>query len=354
MINVGMIGCGRIADLHYRGYVDNPDARLVAVCDASPEVAARRQREWGAQKRYTDYRDLLADKDIDAVEVLTPQTIHEPIVIDAARAGKHIACQKPMTVSIEAADRMIAATAQAGITYKVTDNYLFYPPIALAKRMIEDGLIGEPITMRMKFVGGLSCGAWEIPIETWAWRIEEIQKGRGIQTFDHGHHMWATSWRLMGDFERVVSWIDWTMDFIDCPAVAMWKHKGKRYGICDYTQATELAIPSKYYSCDEWFEVTGSRGIILVRRCTGNVLDGPAVSTFTNDGWRHHDVESDWASGFRLATRNFIAAIKGEEEPLLTGKQARDILCFAFALRKASDLRREVSMDEIDELMKTP
>jgi predicted dehydrogenase len=353
MINVGFIGCGRIADLHYLGYVDNPEARLVAVCDSNAELVERRQRERGVPKSYTNYCDLLADADIDAVEVITPQTIHEPIVIDAARARKHIACQKPMTVSLDAAERMIAETAKAGVTFKVTDNYLFYPPLTLAKRMIEDGVIGEPITMRMKFIGGLWSGGWQVPTDTWAWRIEEIQNGRGIQTFDHGHHMWATAWRLMGEFERVVSWIDWTVDFIDCPAVIMWKHKGKRYGVCDYAQATDLAIPSKYYSCDEWFEVTGSRGMILVRRCTGNVLDGPAVSTFTNDGWQHHEVESDWASGFQHATRNFIAAIKGEEEPLMTGEQALHILRFAFALRKSSDLRREVSLDEIDTLMES-
>lgn len=348
MIRVGIIGCGRIADLHYAGYVNNPDAAVVAVCDADADTAEARKQAWNVPQAYTDYRELLANADIDAVEILTPQTIHEPIVIDAARAKKHVAVQKPMTISLPAADRMIDAAREAGIVFKVTDNYLFYPPIVLAKRMIEEGVIGEPCMLRMKFVGGKWAGGWEVPQETWAWRLEEIANGRGIQTFDHGHHMWATAWYLMGEIERVTAWVDWSYKFIDCPSVIMWKYKQpQRYGVCDYSQAIDLAIPSKYYSCDEWFEITGSAGIILIRRCTGNLQDGPAVSVCTSEGWQHHDVESDWASGFRYALRNFIAAIHGNEPPLLTGEQAKNILKFGLALRKSSDERREIALDEM-------
>lgn len=348
MINVGMIGLGRIADLHQAAYARLDGVRLAAVCDVNETLLRERQQAWGVEKAYADYHDLLADPDIDAVEIITPQTVHEPFVVDAARAGKHIAVQKPMTVTLAGADRMIDATRQAGIVYKVTDNYLTYPPIALAKQLIEEGVIGDPISIRLKFVGGKWAGGWEVPPETWAWRREEVARGRGIQTFDHGHHMWATAWLLMGDFERVACWIDWTEEFIDCPAVLMWKHtQPKRYGVCDYTQAIDLPIPTRYYSCDEWFEVTGSRGILLVRRCTGNIQDGPAVSVFTADGWSHHDVPSDWAEGFCGALRNFVNAIQGTEQPLLTGEQAREILRFAFALRRSSDERREILLSEI-------
>lgn len=348
MLRVGLIGLGRIADLHFEAYAGQPDARVCAICDANPEIVEARRAAWRVEKVYARHEELLADPDIDAVEILTPQTIHEPIVLDAARAGKSIAVQKPMTISLDSAARMLAAVRAAGVFFKVTDNYLFYPPIALAKTLIEDGVIGEPITMRMKFVGGHWEGGWQVPMETWAWRLNEVAQGRGIQTFDHGHHMWATAWYLMGDFEKVVSWIDTTADFIDCPAVIMWKHRApKRYGICDYAQAVEMPIATKYYSCDEWFEVQGSRGIILIRRCTGNLLDGPALSVYADGAWTHHDVESDWAAGFHGAARNFVRGVQGEEAPLLTGEQAQEILRFAFALRKASDERREVLVDEM-------
>lgn len=348
VIRVGFAGCGRIADLHRAAYENHPDAVLAAVCDTNAELAHARQAAWGCPKAYTRFEDLIADPDIDAVEIITPQGLHESMVIAAAEAGKHIAVQKPMTITLAAADRMLDAVRAAGVVFKVTDNYLTYPPIALAKRLIEDGVIGDPIMLHMKFLGGVWQGGWEVPESTWAWRKQEVEAGRGIQTFDHGHHMWTTAWFLMGDFERVTSWIDQTSEFIDCPAVIMWKHTAtRRYGVCDYTQALELNIPTKYYACDEWFEITGNRGMILIRRCTGNVQDGPAVRVFTNEGWREYDVESDWGSSFAGAARNFSDAILGKAAPLLSGEQARAILRFAFALRRASDERREITMAEM-------
>ncbi len=355
MIRVGLIGCGRIASLHAPGYAGHPEARLAALCDSDADRAKACARDWGAEKAYADYRALLDDPDIDAVEIVTPQTIHEPMVVDALDAGKHVAVQKPMTTSMDSARRMLDAAAKSDRVFKVTDNYLFYPPIVKARELLDARAIGEPMTLRMKFIGGRWAGGWTVPQETWGWRVAEVQAGRGIQTFDHGHHMWAAAWHLMGGFERVSAWIDAMDDVpdcpavIDCPAVMMWKHRGpKRYGSCEYNQAPELAVPSKYYSCDEWFEVTGRAGILQVRRCTGNITGGAPVRLFTSDGWRDIETPDDWAEGFKGAARNFIDTILGRATPLLTGEQALHILAFAFALRRASDERREVALSEVE------
>jgi predicted dehydrogenase/putative sterol carrier protein len=348
-INVGIVGCGRISDLHVPGYQNHPDATLYAVCDTRTEVAHRKKEEWRATRVFTDYREMLQDPQLDAVEILTPQPLHEPMVLAAARAGKHIALQKPMTIDLASADRMLQAVQASGIVFKVTDNYLFYPPLVLARKMIADGTIGTPSNLRIKLISG-SSGGWEVPPSAWQWRMAEKEAGRGMQTFDHGHHLWAVAWYLMGPVERVVGWIDSADGIIDSPATIMWKHrKGMQYGMCEYAHASEMSIPSRYYANDEWFEITGSRGIIVVHRCTGNVVEGPAVSLFTGDRWQHYgDIPSDWSEGFKNATANFIAAVKGEESPLLSGSQGRDILKFALAIAKSSRVRREVFLDEMD------
>ncbi|MCP3951296.1 MAG: Gfo/Idh/MocA family oxidoreductase, partial [Desulfobacterales bacterium] len=67
-LNIGIIGCGRISDLHYPGYAGNPAARIYAVCDTQKEVALARQKEWDAVRTYTDYREMLQDRELDAVE----------------------------------------------------------------------------------------------------------------------------------------------------------------------------------------------------------------------------------------------------------------------------------------------
>jgi len=348
-LNVGVIGCGRISDLHYPGYADNPDARLYAVCDTRTEVAQARQKEWQAERAYTDYREMLQDDHLDAVEILTPQTLHEPMVMDAARAGKHIALQKPMTINLASADRMLAAVEQAGVLFKVTDNYLFYPPIMAAKKMIDAGEIGTPTNLRMKLISGGS-GGWDVPPEAWAWRLAEKEAGRGMQTFDHGHHLWATAWFLMGRIERVTAWIDSIDGIIDSPAVIMWKYEdGIKYGQCEYAHAAEMTIPSDYYANDEWIEITGSCGIILINRCTGSLKEGPALSVYKDNKWRHDpDIEADWGQGFVGATHNFIAAVRGEAPPLLTGLEGREILKISLAIARSAQLRREVYVDEMD------
>ena len=171
-----------------------------------------------------------------------------------------------------------------------------------------------------------------------------------MQTFDHGHNLWASAWHLLGPVERVVSWIDSVDGIIDSPAVIMWKYRDRVcYGMCEYAHADEMQIPSKYYANDEWFEITGSRGIIVIHRCTGNIMEGPAVSLFNGKKWQHYtDIVSDWAEGFKLATFNFINAIKGDAAPLLSGEQGREILKFALAIGKSANVRREIYLDEMD------
>ena len=82
-VGIGMLGCGRIADLQCLGYLEHPRARIVAVCDRDEDLARRRLEEWGADKSYTDLDRMLSDPEVDAVEILTPHHLHE------ARAGPH-------------------------------------------------------------------------------------------------------------------------------------------------------------------------------------------------------------------------------------------------------------------------
>jgi len=132
-VRLGVIGGGRIADLNILGYLDHPACEVVSVCDIDENIARTRMREWGADRYCTDYKELLADPDVDAVEILSPHRLHHPMVIDAARAGKHISVQKPFCVSLSEADEMIAAAKEAGVKLKLFENFVFYPPYRKAK-----------------------------------------------------------------------------------------------------------------------------------------------------------------------------------------------------------------------------
>ena len=333
--------------MHSLGYRNESRARIYAVCDTNEELLCQKQREWGASKIYTDYRCLLQDDSIDAVEILTPQPLHAQMVIDALRAGKHVQLQKPMAVDLDEADRICAVAASSKTVFKVADNYTNYPPFVYAKSLIESGKVGKPTGMRISFVMGGS-GGWEVPASAWNWRLKEMHAGRGFNTFDHGHHLYTTAWFFMGKVEKVAAWIDSIDGVVDSPATVMWKHSGKpSYGVLDFQTAPGMHIPSDYYANDESVQITCEKGIIFIHRCTGNICRGPAVSFF--DGYHMHDLEeidSDWSLGFVGNTRNFINSILGLDTPCLSADQARDVLKFALAVRRASNQRREVYLEE--------
>ncbi len=114
-IRVAIVGCGRISDLHQIGYRGREDAKIVAVCDTNKGHARDKAQAWGVEKVYTDYAQVLNDKDVDVVELLTPHHLHCSMTVQAAEAGKHVSVQKPMALTAAEADKMIAAAHKAGV-----------------------------------------------------------------------------------------------------------------------------------------------------------------------------------------------------------------------------------------------
>ncbi|HWP68835.1 MAG TPA: Gfo/Idh/MocA family oxidoreductase [Rectinemataceae bacterium] len=343
-IGIGIIGCGRIADMAYEGYRNIPGVRIAAVCDSDETIALRRRNEWGAAKHYMDYRKLLEDPAVDAVEILTPHTTHVDITLDAISAGKHVALQKPMAVSRADAERLVSAAASAKTVCKVTENYIFYPPIRFVSRIISEGYIGTPSSISIKLIAA-GKGGWPIPPSAWAWRLGEFAEGRGMQTFDHGHHLLSTARFLLGPIEKVSAWIGTTASVIDSPAAIMWKYRDREtFGLCEYVYNQEMEIPSRYYANDEWIQVSGSAGLVMVNRCTGELVDGPSVSLYSRNGWRHFQIPSDWKLGFIGSAWNFVRAIRGEEEPALTFPMAMEILSVDLAIACSAATGREVRL----------
>ena len=128
-VRIGIIGAGNIARLHARGYASAPNAELRAVCDANGERARERAAQWGAAKSYTDYRDLLDDPEVDAVDVITPHHLHARMGADALAAGKHVSMQKPMAVTVAECDELIAAADRAAGIFRTFENFQYYPPL---------------------------------------------------------------------------------------------------------------------------------------------------------------------------------------------------------------------------------
>lgn len=125
---VVLVGGGRIADMHGRAHLELDRNSLYGLCDVDPGVCARRRAEWGLERTWTDFSAVLADPRVDAVEILTPHHLHLSMVTAAARAGKHVSVQKPMGLDLTECDAMIAACREAGVLFKVFEN--FVPPLS--------------------------------------------------------------------------------------------------------------------------------------------------------------------------------------------------------------------------------
>src|SRR2546429_2017666 len=129
-VRLAIVGCGNISQLNALGYLEHPRCDVVALCDTMPERATRRAREWGITPRiYSDFKQVLDDPAVDAVELLTPTWMHADQIVAALAAGKHVSAQKPLAISVPEADRIAAALGPARAHLPAARKLPSQPPL---------------------------------------------------------------------------------------------------------------------------------------------------------------------------------------------------------------------------------
>jgi predicted dehydrogenase len=182
MIKVGLIGGGGIADAHIRGYQAFAETIAVtAVADVVYQTASRRAAELGAVG-YTDFRQMILDADLDAVDICLPHYLHAEAIIAAAAAGRHILCEKPLCLTVEEADRVRLAIDAAGVTLMCAHNQLFLPAVAKAKQLLDEGVLGTVYEVRTtdSFYN-------DFDPQNMGWRATAATSGGG-ELIDTGYH----------------------------------------------------------------------------------------------------------------------------------------------------------------------
>lgn len=138
-MDVGLIGCGRVAELHMCAYKHIPEANVVAVSDINIEKAKAFAQRFGVQKSFKDYTELLEMKNLDLVSICTPTSTHAEIACEAAKLGKNIFLEKPMARSTAECDRIIHEVSRHGVKLSIDHNQLFLPPVMQAKAIVDSG-----------------------------------------------------------------------------------------------------------------------------------------------------------------------------------------------------------------------
>jgi len=234
--------------------------------------------------------------------------------------------------------------------FRVTENFLYYPPILKAKELLDAGVIGEPSLVRIHTTRAqkITGQAIELDPDALVWR-RDPGKNPGGALYDDGVHKYATAMYWIGEIGDISALVGHGPDFLqETPSVATWRFAGRDcLGLIDYTYAPEMTIRSRYYRADEFFEIHGSRGILWVTRCTGEMLDMPPVVLIRGTETTSYQVPTDWRTGFDGAARDFVDGLLEGRQPAQDVATARKVLQVPLAIYEASRLRRPVAPDSM-------
>lgn len=141
-LRAAIIGLG-VGKAHAKGYLNSPDAQLVALCDANADRLKQSAADWNVSQQYTDYATMLAEVKPDIVSVCLPNALHAKATVAALEAGSHVICEKPMAVSADEARWMVSTAEQAGRHLMVSYNYRYRPDSQWMYRVMQNGRLGN-------------------------------------------------------------------------------------------------------------------------------------------------------------------------------------------------------------------
>jgi predicted dehydrogenase len=186
-LNIGMVGCGFMGRTHSNAFGKvnnffdlNYKPVLKAVCGRNPENARAFAAKWGYDSVETDWRKLIQWKDIDLIDIASPNNTHAEIAIAAARAGKMVMCEKPLSMDGREGERMARAVEKAKVPNMVWYNYRRVPAVTLAKQLIDEGRLGRIFHYRAKFLQDWTISPDLPQGGTGLWRLDVKAAGSGV------------------------------------------------------------------------------------------------------------------------------------------------------------------------------
>ena len=339
-VRVGLIGTGFIGDIHAAALKMVPDAEVVAVASPTPGKAAAFARARGIAKAFEDYRDLLALGEVDLVTVGVPNHLHAQVAIDAAAAGKHVACEKPLCRTLEEADRMIAACRRAGVLLMYAEELCFAPKYVRARQLAAEGALGDVFLVKQseEHFG---------PHMPWFW---DVEKSGGGVLLDMGCHSIEYARWVLGK-PRVRSVMAHLGTYVHGD-----KTRGEDHSFCvvEY-EGGKAALAenswAKQGGVDDRCEIYGSGGFTRADLLRGSSLltysepgYGYAVEKAgTTRGYSFTMFEELWNYGFPQEMAHFVRCVQGQETPVETGEDGREVLKIICAAYESAGTGRRIA-----------
>jgi myo-inositol 2-dehydrogenase/D-chiro-inositol 1-dehydrogenase/scyllo-inositol 2-dehydrogenase (NAD+) len=308
-IRLALIGAGRAGMIHARNFASRvPYAEMAAVCDVVEESARKAAAELGINW-YTDWHDILADRTIDAVIVAAPTEFHHDIVVEAARAKKHILCEKPMAMNREECIRMNEAVLAVGVNLQIGFMRRFDANFRRAKELIETGSIGQVVTVKSLTHGPSTPHEWMYDIEKSNGPLAEVNS-HDIDTLRWFTGSEAESlYAIAGNFRCDEAKTKYP-DFYDTVLVNV-RMKNGMLGNIDGAQGVQ-------YGYDARVDIVGTEGHIEI-----GGLSGSTTLLYTKDKQFSGDTVKSWSDLFFEAYINedisFVRSIMEGKPPEVSG-----------------------------------
>jgi predicted dehydrogenase len=205
MIELAIIGTGGMAKHHAQQFQNIKGVRLAAACDIDAKRVADFAATHGIPRTYTDYRDLLRDKSIDAVANVTSDAFHAPISIAALKAGKHVLCEKPLAVTYPEAKKMVEVARKSGKIHMVQFSYRSSAAWLKAQELVQSGKLGMVVHFEAAYLQSwlvsTAWGKWQ-DSPGWLWRLDSSKGSKGVLG-DVGVHIIDFATAVAGDIRSV-------------------------------------------------------------------------------------------------------------------------------------------------------
>lgn len=334
-VRIGLIGAGRIGKIHGETVARRVEgSRLAAVADINRPAAEALAARLGAAQATDDYRRLLDDQEIDAVVIASASDTHTRLIEEAAAAGKHIFCEKPVDFDLARIDRALAAVAEAGVKLQVGFNRRFDPNFRKVREMIAAGKIGQPQILR------ITSRDPAPPPVSYVRVSGGLFLDMTIHDFDMARFLVGSEVReLYATGAVMVDPAIGEAGDIDTAVVTLTFANGVIGTIDNSRQAV--------YGYDQRVEVFGSEGMVAVAN------NQPDTHVYANAEGIHASLPyyfflERYMDSYIAEMQAFIAAIRDGEQPPVTGEDGRAPVVIGLAAQKSLREKRPVALAEIE------
>jgi predicted dehydrogenase len=357
-LRVAQIGCGQISVAHFKAYAETDLVDVAVVVDVDPVAAQEASAANGNVPWTTSFDEAIARDDVDFVSIATPHYLHAPMAIAAARAGKHVLCEKPLTVSLEDADSMIFACNDFGSTLGMWMVMRYAPAAQAARALLRAGAIGEIVNIRLPDVHNKVRNYYERGVGGRArptqWRGARKTAGGGALIMNAIHQIDVLRYITGLDVERVsAEWVNFTgLAEVEDMINVVLRYANGAIGTIDtanYAPGGGEAQVLRIYGRKGQLQIARNSELRAFVEEPFAGQDG--LPSFKENEWQDVPSGGEGRNTRTLVLEDYVRAVQENRPAPVTGDDGKAALATVLAAYAAAERGHTVRIDELPQLL---